>query len=82
MNPQAVIEVESGDSLVGKVEKLSSTSLFISFDKIFNSSNLVNGKQYFVSIFDANKRSRLPCILVKFDFELVYFQLIQTKTIH
>jgi hypothetical protein len=82
MSPQAVIEVESGDSLVGKVEKLSSTSLFISFDKIFNSSKLINGKQYFVSIFDAKGKSRLPCILVKFDYQLVYFQLMQKQTVH
>ncbi|MBF0193149.1 MAG: hypothetical protein HQL71_01275 [Magnetococcales bacterium] len=82
MDPQAVIEVEKGKPLVGKVEKLSSTSLFVSFDKYFNSSELVNGKQYFVSIFDAKGKSRLPCILVKFDYELIYFHLINKQTIH
>jgi hypothetical protein len=82
MNPQAVIEVESGNSLVGKVEKLSSTSLFISFDKVINTSKLISGKQYFVSILNAKGKSRLPCLLVKFDYELVYFQLLQNKTIH
>ncbi|MBF0380330.1 MAG: hypothetical protein HQL69_04880 [Magnetococcales bacterium] len=79
MHSQAIIEVNSEDSLVGKVEKLSKAALFVSFDKRNNTSKLINGKHYFVSIISNKGKARVPCKLIQYDYELVYFHLLSNK---
>jgi hypothetical protein len=77
MGKQAIIEMDTDDLLVGKVEKLSNTTLFVSFDRGKSTSKLINGKHYFVSIVGSQGKSRVPCRLVQFDYELVYFHLLK-----
>ncbi len=80
MTPQALIELGAGDALVGKLEKLSSDSLFVSFDKLNNTSRLNVSNQYFVSVSDRNEKIRIPCKLVQFDHQLAYFQPLHSRT--
>jgi hypothetical protein len=80
MIPQALIELESGDRLVGRLEKLSSASLFISFDKLNNTNKLTIGNQYFVSVAEKKERVRILCKLIQYDQDLVFLQPLHPKT--
>ena len=81
MNARACIEFESGDQLVGKVEKLTSKSLFISFDKKSQTTGLSIGNRYMVSIISQKAKCRLPCNLIRFDSDLVYFKPLRTHPV-
>ncbi len=65
--------------MVGKVEKFSAESLFLSFDKLNNTNKLVTGNRYMVSMTIRADKIRMPCELVKFDSELVYFKPLHTQ---